>query len=167
MCPRDGVGANAGAPRASWAFRDLFRNAEVGGKMPRMSKMLRMILEDTAMSHPKPDRPTQFRICPKTEDRHVDHRLICDACAEGECAALQELGLDVNHAPLPRKSRPACGARTRTGTPCRMKIEPGKRRCRLHGGLSTGPKTKEGRIRIAEAQRKRWSAWRKKLPDDS
>ena len=33
-------------------------------------------------------------------------------------------------------------------------------RCRLHGGLSTGPKTPEGRARIAEAQRRRWARWR-------
>jgi hypothetical protein len=40
-----------------------------------------------------------------------------------------------------------CGARTRRGTLCRR---PGMRngRCRLHGGLSTGPKTREGRQRI-------------------
>lgn len=29
-------------------------------------------------------------------------------------------------------------------------------RCRLHGGKSTGPKTPEGRARIADAQRARW-----------
>jgi hypothetical protein len=36
-----------------------------------------------------------------------------------------------------------CGARTRSGTPCRA---PGLRngRCRLHGGLSTGPRTQAG-----------------------
>jgi len=33
-------------------------------------------------------------------------------------------------------------------------------RCRLHGGLATGPKTEEGRYRISQAQRKRWAAWR-------
>ena len=53
--------------------------------------------------------------------------------------------------------RVICGAKTRKGTPCKAKSEPGKKRCRLHGGLSTGPKTEEGRRRIAEAQRKRWS----------
>ncbi|WP_428849225.1 HGGxSTG domain-containing protein [Thetidibacter halocola] len=53
-----------------------------------------------------------------------------------------------------------CGARTRKGTPCRAKSEPGKRRCRFHGGCSTGPRTPEGRERIAEAQRRRWAAWR-------
>ncbi|WP_333869816.1 helix-turn-helix transcriptional regulator [Cypionkella sp.] len=53
-----------------------------------------------------------------------------------------------------------CGARTRKGTPCRCKPIPGKKRCKLHGGLSTGPKTPEGRERIAEAQLRRWAAWR-------
>ncbi|TDE35057.1 helix-turn-helix domain-containing protein [Antarcticimicrobium sediminis] len=53
-----------------------------------------------------------------------------------------------------------CGARTRKGTPCRAKALPGKTRCRFHGGLSTGPKTREGRDRIAEAQRRRWARWR-------
>ena len=52
--------------------------------------------------------------------------------------------------------RVTCGAKTRKGTPCRAKSEPGRKRCRFHGGLSTGPKTAEGRARIAAAQRLRW-----------
>jgi len=56
-----------------------------------------------------------------------------------------------------------CGARTRRGSRCKCKAietKRGKMRCRLHGGLSTGPKTCEGRARIAEAQRKRWAEYR-------
>jgi transcriptional regulator with XRE-family HTH domain len=53
-----------------------------------------------------------------------------------------------------------CGARTRKGRPCQLAPEPGRTRCRVHGGLSTGAKTPEGRARIAEAQRRRWAAWR-------
>ncbi len=49
-----------------------------------------------------------------------------------------------------------CEAKTRRGTACRQRPLKGKRRCRLHGGLSTGPRTMEGRARIAEAQRERW-----------
>lgn len=52
--------------------------------------------------------------------------------------------------------RQTCGARTRKGTPCRANAINGKERCRFHGGMSTGPRTPEGRARIAEAQRKRW-----------
>lgn len=54
------------------------------------------------------------------------------------------------------KARVICGAKTRAGHPCGQKSEPGKRRCKWHGGKSTGPKTLEGRARIAEAQRRRW-----------
>ncbi|WP_372674553.1 HGGxSTG domain-containing protein [Aquicoccus sp.] len=49
-----------------------------------------------------------------------------------------------------------CGAKTRKGTTCRAKPLPGKTRCKFHGGMSTGPRTPEGRERIAEAQRRRW-----------
>ena len=61
--------------------------------------------------------------------------------------------------------RVTCGAKTtRKGTPCRNKSEPGRKRCKFHGGRSTGPKTAEGRERIAEAQRQRWARWREKRP---
>src|SRR5947209_13756534 len=52
-----------------------------------------------------------------------------------------------------------CGAKTRRGTPCQC---PAMRngRCRLHGGVSTGPKTPEGieRIRAAVTKHGRYSA---------
>lgn len=46
---------------------------------------------------------------------------------------------------------PRCGARNRRGTPCQCAAMRGKRRCRLHGGLSSGARTAEGihRIRVA------------------
>lgn len=56
--------------------------------------------------------------------------------------------------------RQPCEAMTRKGTPCRNLSEPGKRRCKFHGGMSTGPKTPEGKARIAEAQRQRWAKYR-------
>ena len=56
--------------------------------------------------------------------------------------------------------RQLCHAKTRNGLPCRNKSEPGRRRCKFHGGMSTGPKTPEGKARIAEAQRSRWAAYR-------
>src|SRR3954466_3933244 len=59
-----------------------------------------------------------------------------------------------------RRDRPRCGAKTRAGGACLVRVEPGKARCRFHGGLSTGPKTEAGRNRIAEAQRLRWLAYR-------
>jgi DNA-binding XRE family transcriptional regulator len=53
-----------------------------------------------------------------------------------------------------------CQAKTRKGTPCRMQPAPGKKRCKLHGGMSTGPKTVEGRQAISRAQKARWQASR-------
>ena len=57
-----------------------------------------------------------------------------------------------------------CGAKTRSGTPCAKYAVTGKRRCRLHGGASSGPKTAEGRARIAAANTKhgRYKNWREK-----
>jgi hypothetical protein len=53
-----------------------------------------------------------------------------------------------------------CGARTRLGRPCiRKALSNG--RCPNHGGLSTGPKTEAGRRRIAQAQKRRWTDWRR------
>lgn len=59
---------------------------------------------------------------------------------------------------IPRSRLPRCGARTRAGHPCRA---PGYRRpadsaprngrCRMHGGLSTGPRTAEGKTRCRAA----------------
>ncbi|WP_237482640.1 HGGxSTG domain-containing protein [Lichenibacterium dinghuense] len=46
---------------------------------------------------------------------------------------------------------PACGARTRSGAPCRNMAMARGRRCRMHGGLSTGPRTPEGIERHREA----------------
>lgn len=68
------------------------------------------------------------------------------------------------YARAPRKtakaSRPKCGARCRTGAPCRAVAvwdrpndRPRNGRCRMHGGLSTGAKTPEGKARIEAGKR--------------
>ena len=80
--------------------------------------------------------------------------------AERLAAEARRREIDQQIADWASRRRVTCGAMTRKGTPCRMKSEPGKRRCKYHGGRSTGPKTAEGRARIAEAQRRRWATWR-------
>jgi hypothetical protein len=52
-----------------------------------------------------------------------------------------------------------CGAkRHRDGQPCQALSEPGKERCRFHGGRSTGPRTPEGKERaLANLRRGRGS----------
>lgn len=53
---------------------------------------------------------------------------------------------------------PRCGAKTRLGTRCQCPAMPNGR-CRLHGGLSTGPRTPDGieRIRSAAMKHGRYS----------
>ena len=65
----------------------------------------------------------------------------------------------------PKKNRPKCGATCRDGHPCqapavwdREHDRPRNGRCRMHGGLSTGPRTAEGRARLAEYARQRAKA---------
>jgi len=43
----------------------------------------------------------------------------------------------------------ACGATTRKGTPCKLTSIYLSGRCKFHGGLSTGPKTPEGKAKCA------------------
>lgn len=62
-----------------------------------------------------------------------------------------------------RSDHPRCGARRRDGGCCEMRavcdgltgrpLHGG--RCRMHGGLSTGPRTPAGRAAIAESNRRR------------
>lgn len=53
-----------------------------------------------------------------------------------------------------------CGAKCRDGHACRASVvvradKTLSKRCRLHGGLSTGPKTTEGKAAIAQSNRTR------------
>lgn len=63
--------------------------------------------------------------------------------------------------------RALCGATTRAGHPCEARAvwdkendRPRNGRCRLHGGLSTGARTLEGRERARQAVIRRWERWR-------
>ncbi len=54
------------------------------------------------------------------------------------------------HGRLPANARVKCGGRRRRdGQPCEAPSVPGKRRCRWHGGMSTGPNTPQGKARCA------------------
>ncbi len=47
--------------------------------------------------------------------------------------------------------RRSCGARRRRdGKPCQALNEPGRARCRWHGGCSTGPRTAAGKARALQ-----------------
>ena len=64
----------------------------------------------------------------------------------------------------PAQKSTKCGAKTRSSVPCAKFPIEGKRRCRLYGGLSTGPKTLAGRAAISAANTKhgRYKNWREK-----
>ncbi|WP_306292482.1 HGGxSTG domain-containing protein [Solemya velum gill symbiont] len=55
----------------------------------------------------------------------------------------------------PEFSDLTCGAKTRAGHPCKQKILYSSGRCRYHGGLSTGPKTEEGKAKSVRNWRRR------------
>ena len=62
----------------------------------------------------------------------------------------------------PKRLRGHCGARCRDGHRClappvwdSMMDRPRNGRCRMHGGLSTGPRTPEGLARAIAAARRR------------
>ncbi len=54
---------------------------------------------------------------------------------------------------------PRCGAKTRNGHPCAQPAMRNRRRCRFHGGLSTGPRTPEGleRMRMSKLKHGKYS----------
>jgi len=67
-----------------------------------------------------------------------------------------------NDPKTPRSRRGTCGAKTRKGTLCqappvwnRGKDKARNGKCKLHGGLSTGPKSDAGREAIRESNRRR------------
>jgi len=53
-----------------------------------------------------------------------------------------------------------------TGKRCRQPAVPGKRACRFHGGLSTGPKTPEGKARSSQNALKHGAYAARILSDD-
>jgi hypothetical protein len=64
--------------------------------------------------------------------------------------------LDKPHASNPFAYVERCGAKTRSNAAC-MSPAMKNGRCRLHGGLSTGPKTEEGRARCGNWKHGRYS----------
>jgi hypothetical protein len=61
-----------------------------------------------------------------------------------------------------------CRAAGRYGEPCRQPKAKGRKRCRFHAGLATGPRSDAGKARVGEAQREFWRRWREArgLPSD-
>ena len=81
-----------------------------------------------------------------------------------KCSCQRTLGLETRFGP----DRPGrrCLAKTRRGTECQKPAMTGRNRCQLHGGRSTGPKTPEGRARIAAANYKHGNRTKERLAEN-
>jgi glucans biosynthesis protein len=70
--------------------------------------------------------------------------------------------------PMPMHRSPRCGARTRSGRPCRSPAVRGRTRCRMHGGRAGAPRGNRNAFRhghytaeaIAERREVRDLIWR-------
>ena len=117
--------------------------------------------------HPAPaaSHPHQ-PICPYTSSWSLAKQQVCGDCRPGDCERFRQVGLNIEGTPLPVVQRPLCLASTRSGAQCRKRVVPGKRRCILHGGNSTGPRTEQGKEAVRQAQRTRWKQHRLTLQMD-
>lgn len=115
-----------------------------GDTLARIFKVLRIKILPIKDSSTRARGDGVLELSPEMQ-RHVDRQL---------AALLARIEAKAS------KRRVRCGAKTRPGHPCRNLSEPGKRRCKFHGGKSTGPKTPEGRKRISEAMKARHKAKR-------
>lgn len=78
--------------------------------------------------------------------RYKQHFLKCQAIYRGQ----DETGLRLRTPPFPEDLRGmACGAKTRNSTPCKRTDLYLSGCCKFHGGMSTGLKTLEGKVRVA------------------
>ncbi len=62
-----------------------------------------------------------------------------------------------------KKLKIVCGAKNRKGLPCQCKLLLKGGKCKFHGGMSTGPRTQEGKKKSLEALRAGWAKWRSKV----
>jgi hypothetical protein len=117
------------------------------------------------MTRPTPtlsnDKLAKFRDPPAGET-DVEQESPLDFKSDDATSALspereKEIREQTTGGPYPR----ICAARTRRGTLCECKKLYKNGRCKFHGGLSTGPKTPEGKAKAAlNLEKARWMAAR-------
>ena len=103
------------------------------------------------------ERYVEERMCEYEERIHLRELNRAAREAGQRCAAAKRARESEERVRFREIRRQPCGAKTRAGPPCQRKGLGRGGRCANHGGASTGPKTPEGRQRIAEAQRRRWA----------
>lgn len=139
------LAAKAGIGRCAVSYWETRPNLDPGGwAVLRMAEALRWVVQDHAARYAHSPGVGFVQIDRTPEDLG---RAVAEALARWQDREAQRAA----------RHCVRCNALTRKGTSCRNMSEPGKRRCKFHGGLSTGPKTREGREQIADAQRRRWA----------
>ncbi len=155
----------ARAKREGWQ-RDLAAacRAEVRRQLAIMPLLLP--LSDPAPALPKP-APAVRRLT-LDELREVNREVIDAEIAKYRewrepCTLVDAFGRKIAAGWKPSKrdrDRERCGARTRAGGTCKAPAMWLKDRCRMHGGLSTGPKSPEGKAKSLAAAREGYRRWR-------
>ena len=80
----------------------------------------------------------------------MNNARIARACAPANDLATLSARQAKRQRKMLRDNRVVCGARRRRdGQPCEALSVPDKRRCKWHGGCSTGPRTAEGKAKCA------------------
>ncbi|MBL8261659.1 MAG: hypothetical protein JNM58_04475 [Xanthomonadaceae bacterium] len=110
----------------------------------------------------KAEKPTTPTTPPELRHQNAHARMSsgtltkCASIRTGQASAMPEFapasharaGANYSGMDEARKVRVTCGARRRRdGQPCEALSVPGKRRCKWHGGCSTGPQTNQGKKR--------------------
>jgi hypothetical protein len=145
------------------------RQARIPGKLDLKKRKEEKMTEETGSeasgSRQQPQQPPQPPKRSKAEKALKKRKVRMIKMAPGRAAYVAEflelIAPLVRHGvPLKFRMHPfrnTCGAKTRCGEPCRC-FALANGRCRLHGGLSTGPKTAEGLARTREG----YAAWRER-----
>ena len=135
----------------------LYQNvAYLGPQLPTPKKYKAFALTDAPLNAYACEVPLIYDICLAQ----------CWGRANRPTPLPQTSKLQKGHEPMndPAQTPIRCGAKTRSAALCSKFPIKGKRRCRLHGGLSTGPKTPAGRAAISVANTKngRYKNWPEK-----
>ena len=118
-----------------------WRRARLGGIASAMARWSRPGYLARLTAQPSSRNPM------KTLDRAVKLLRVHDAMESYRVELLQAMRERVDRGRYMPGDGWICGALCRSGERCASRPVYGMRRCRMHGGASTGPKTAEGRAR--------------------
>ena len=107
----------------------------------------------TAMAQLVEEQPATATEAMLAAQKIATHHLVMTTLARATAPGQTDEVLDRHVARASRLMQLFCMQTTRRNTPCQCPAMRNRRRCRLHGGPSTGPRTPEG---LARSRRARW-----------